>query len=124
MQTSLVAPFSAEQIATDFAFGDYQDRIVLPDGSLAFVGVDREGSPVAYRKMVCSDYGGNILSERRADESCIGIACYRRPHTIGRADHVDGATLIYVGPASDCTGRQIYRVEATVLVAGTSDATR
>jgi len=105
--------FTAEQIATDFNFADCQDRVVLPDGTLAFVGEDHEtGRPAAFRSRACTDYGGNVLAVRRADESCCGIAAGRTPTVIGHDDRVAGVRLTYIGPARDCTGRQIYRVEA------------
>lgn len=102
-----------EQIATDFHFGDCQDRIVLPDGALAYVGEDHaSGGPIAYRFRVCRDYGGNVLAKKRADESCVGISDFNEPTMIGHAGRVTSVTMSYIGSARDCTGRQIYRVEA------------
>lgn len=110
----MTALFAAEQIATDFGFGDYQARVVLPDGTLAYVGEDYlSGDAVAYRERVCCDYGGNVLGVRRADESCVGISASRTASTTGHSDRVAGVKLTYVRSAGDCTGRQIYRVEVS-----------
>lgn len=102
--------YTTQQTATDYGYGDYQDRITLPDGTLAYVAVDPCGAAYAYRRRTVVDCGGNLLAERRANESCVGFARFRTPHTISVSDRVPGVRLAYVGPAADCTGRSVYLV--------------